>query len=151
MCLHVSVAGSIFFGLIHLLCSHLARSAMRPQQTTKLNCSGNTYHSCSLHRCLQTTTPTFMPTLFSSRPAQTLYTSLPTFVKFNLHNTYIQVASVLQYIRTHLYICLCHCVPDSTHAILLYIAVQPFLISTLVMYMGVCMQLGDVYMGRCIA
>ena len=34
-----------------------------------------------------------------------------------------------------------------------YIAVhvQPIIISTLVMYMGVCMQLGDVYMGRCIA
>ena len=31
------------------------------------------------------------------------------------------------------------------------IAVQPFLISVLVMYMGVCMQLGDVYMGRSIA
>ena len=121
MCFHVSVAGSIFFGLIHLLCSHLARSAMRPQQTTKLNCSGNTYHSCSLHCCLQTTTPTFMPTLLSPRPAQTLYTSLPTFVKFNLHNTYIQIASVLQYIRTHLYTCLYHCVPDSAHAILPYI------------------------------
>ena len=32
-----------------------------------------------------------------------------------------------------------------------YIAVQPVVISALVMYMGVCMQLGDVYMGRCIA
>ena len=91
---------------------------MRPQQTTKLNCSGNTYHSCSLHCCLQTTTPTFMPTPFNSRPAQTLYTSLPTVVKFNLHNMYIQVASVLQYIRIHLYICMHHCVPES--AILLY-------------------------------
>ena len=43
-------------------------------------------------------------------------------------------------------------VPDS--AIAIYIAVQPFLISASViyiMYMGVCMQLGDVYMGRCIA
>ena len=58
---------------------------------------------------------------------------------------YIQVASVLQYIRTHPYICMHHTVPDSA------IAIQPLLISALVMYMGVCMQLGDVYMGRCIA
>ena len=42
-----------------------------------------------------------------------------------------------------------HGVPDS--AIAIHIAVQPLLISTLVMYMGVCLQLGDVYMGRCIA
>ena len=90
---------------------------MRPQQTTKINCSVNAYHISlfNIHRCLQTTTPTFMPTLFSSRPAQTLYTSLPTFVKFNHHNTYIQIASVLQY--SHLYICMCHCVPDSAIAI----------------------------------
>ena len=76
-------------------------SAMRPQQTTKLNCSGNTYHSCSLHRCLQTTTPTFMPILFTSRPTQAVYTSLSTFVKFNLHNMYIQVAIVLYSISEH--------------------------------------------------
>ena len=62
---------------------------------------------------------------------------------------YIQVASVLQYIRTHPYICMHHGVPDS--AIPIHIAVQPLLISALVMYMGVCMQLGDVYMGRCTA
>ena len=31
-----------------------SHSAMRPWLTTKLNCSVNAYHSCSLHRCLQT-------------------------------------------------------------------------------------------------
>ena len=41
------------------------------------------------------------------------------------------------------------CTPDS--AIAIYIAVQPFLKGALVMYMGVCIQFGDVYMGRCTA
>ena len=74
------------------------------------------------------------------------------FVKFNLHirtYTYIQVASVLQYIRTHLYIYMQ--VPQCTRLHNCYIALQPFIISALVVYMGVCMQLGDVYMGRYIA
>ena len=41
------------------------------------------------------------------------------------------------------------CTPDP--AIAIYIAVQPFLKGALVMCMGVCIQFGDVYMGRCTA
>ena len=42
-----------------------------------------------------------------------------------------------------------HSVQDS--AIAIYVAVQCFLINTLAMYTGVCMNLGAMYMGRCMA
>ena len=54
--------------------------------------------------------------------------------------------SISEHIRT--YACI---TVYQTLQLLYSIAVQPLLISALVMYMGVCMQLGDVYMGRCTA
>ena len=69
--------------------------------------------------------------------------------------TYIQVASVLQYIRTrtpvHMHAPQCTRFCNCYVYCCTYIQPFKFLISALLMYMGVCMQFGDVYMGRCTA